>query len=108
MGDADPPDAPGLALGLEPRQVLRPGDEVVHLLDVDAAEPGELSVELEARLGRGGRPDLRQHLRVPTPAVERGPEGALGSAVHRRRVERADAGGERGSDGPLGLRLVAG
>ena len=30
---------PALALRLEPRQVLTPGDEVVHLLHVDAAEP---------------------------------------------------------------------
>ena len=40
--DADAVDAPRRALLLEPAQVLLPGDEVVHLLDLDAPEEAAL------------------------------------------------------------------
>ena len=88
---------PRVALGLEPRQVLLPRDEVVHLLDLDVPEPGELVGELAMRLLGRRRPDLRQHGRLIAAAFERGAEPPLG-AVHRGRVEAADTGGERGLD----------
>ena len=81
--DADPADPPRLALRLEPRQMLLPGDEVVHLLELDAAEPLELVRVLLPCFGRRGRPDLRQDGRLVAAAGERKGERLLG-AVHRR------------------------
>ena len=53
MRDADPTDAPGIALFLQRRQVLAPGDEVVQLLDLDAAEPAQLPCELRTPSATG-------------------------------------------------------
>jgi hypothetical protein len=98
--DAELPDPAGVALGLEPRQVLLPRDQVVHLLDLDAVEPGELIGELATGLPGRRRPDLREHRRVVAAWRERGAERLFG-AVHRRRVEAPAAGGERRvRDGP--------
>ena len=58
--DADAVDAPRRALLLEPREVLLPGDEVVHLLDLDATEGAALLVVLRASLLDARRPDLRR------------------------------------------------
>src|SRR4249919_1530715 len=81
-----------IALGLEPGQVLLPRDEVVHLLEVDAsAEPLELVGVLSPRVGGVRRPDLRRDDRLVASRAECRRERALGLAVHRRRVEQADA-----------------
>src|SRR3954470_750795 len=55
-------------LVLEPREVLLPGHEVVHLLEIDpAAEVTELGFELEPALLLGRRPDLRRDEDVVPP-----------------------------------------
>ena len=73
-----------LPLVLEPREVLLPGDEVVHLLEVHpTAEVAELRFELKAPLFLRGRPDLRCDEDVVAPAVDRLAEHLLGTAVHR-------------------------
>jgi hypothetical protein len=48
--DPDDADPACVALDLQPLEVLAPQDEVVDLLDVDAAEPGELPRILLATL----------------------------------------------------------
>jgi hypothetical protein len=106
MGDAESADPTRGPLLLEPRQMLLPRDEVVHLLDLDMPEPGELIGELPARLLGGRRPDLRQHGRPLVPRGELGSERALGPAVHRRAVAAAHARVERGSDDGPRRRLV--
>ena len=54
-------DPAGVALLLEPGQVLAPGDEVVHLLDLDPAEEAPLGRVLRAALVDRVGPDLRRH-----------------------------------------------
>ena len=97
MRDADPVDAPGLALLLEPREMLFPADEVVHLLDLDPAEPAQLILELRPPLLDRLRPDLRREHRSLAAWLEREPERLLG-AVHRRGVVEPVAGLFRGID----------
>src|SRR6266550_9614519 len=97
MRDADPFDAPGLAFLLEPREVLLPADEVVHLLDLDPAEPAHLVFVLLATLLDRLRPDLRREHRAHAAGLEREPERLLG-AVHRRGVVQPVAGLVRGID----------
>ena len=80
MRDAEPADASFVALALEPRGVLAPRDEVVHLLDVDAAVPLDLPPELLAALLDRRRPDLRRDRRLAAPALERRAERPLGAA----------------------------
>jgi hypothetical protein len=105
--DADPADAALAALALEPFEVLAPEDEVVHLLDVDAAVPVELPPELLASLLDRVGPDLRRDGGAFAPSLERRPEGGLGAAVHGRRVDQAHAGVEGGSDDITRERGVA-
>jgi hypothetical protein len=84
-------------LPVEPVEVLTPEDEVVHLLDLDApAVPLELPPELPAALVERARPDLRRDRDVVTAAVEGAAERQLCAAVHRRGVDEAHAGVERG------------
>src|SRR5439155_9296551 len=92
VGHADPPDAAGIALALEPVEMLAPEHEIVHLLDFDAAVPRELTAELLTPFVERPRPDLRRDDGAVATAVERCAERALRAAVHRRRVEDADAG----------------
>ena len=107
MGDADPADPAFLALGLEPRQMLLPGNEVVYLLDIDPSEPGELVGVLATCLRLRSAPDLRQDGRLAAPPVESEAERTLGGAVHRRGVEAAAARVERDSDDVARKALVA-
>ena len=83
MGNAQPLDAPCLALLLEPRQVLFPGNEVVHLFDLNAAKPTELVLELRTPLLDRAGPDLRRDDRLGATLRERCAERLFGSAVHR-------------------------
>src|SRR5581483_4479671 len=107
VSDADAADPTGGPLILEPRQVLAPGDEIVDLLDLDAAEPAELSAELLTALGCGRRPDLRGDVGSVAAALERGGERGL-RAVHGRRVDHATAGLQRCADDLAGeARVVA-
>jgi hypothetical protein len=89
--DADPVDSSIRLLLLEPWQVLLPGDEVVHLLDLDAAEESMLLLVLPLALRDVRRPDLRRDGRPVAPSLQGGAEGRLGATVHRRRVEHGDA-----------------
>src|SRR5829696_9859093 len=94
---------------LEPREVLLPGDEVVHLLEVHTApEVVELRLELEASLLLRGRPDLRRDEDVVPVAVDRLAEDLFGAAVHRRRVEDARSAGIRSIDDLVGDLLALG
>jgi hypothetical protein len=84
VGDAEPADPTGFPLALEPRQVLAPGNEVVDLLDLDPAEPGELRRELRLRLvGRRG-PDLGRDDRLVATLCERVPERPFGELSNSR------------------------
>ena len=96
--DAEPVDAPLGAFDLQPLEVLAPREEVVHLLDLDAAEPCDLLRVLLATLGDGARPDLRRNGATRTAPVERRSERAFSAAIHRRGVEDAHAGLEYGTD----------
>ena len=60
MRHTQPVDPPGLALLLEPAGVFLPRHEVVNLLDLDAAEPFDLSPVLLTSLVHAGGPDLRR------------------------------------------------
>ena len=104
---AEEADAAGVLLPLEPVEVLAPGDQVVHLLQVDAApEEAELVGELGAALLDGAGPDLRRHEGLFPPPGQRAAEHALGAAVHRRGVDELRSGGEGGvDDGVRGLLL---
>ena len=53
VGRADEADVPGVALALEPRQALLPGDEIVDLLELDVAA---VEGELVGSAGDGPRP----------------------------------------------------
>src|SRR5918994_859018 len=107
VGHAHAPDPTVVPLGLEPRQVLLPRNEIVHLLELDpAAEPFELPGVLTTRLGGVGCPDLRRDDRTAASPTECRGERALGFAVHRRRVEQACAGLQRSvHDGPRGVEF---
>src|SRR4051812_23327325 len=72
--------------------------QVVDLLDLDPAEPIQLARKLITPLLDASGPDLRRDPRLVTLRRERRPERLLGAAVHRRRVEHAAAGVERGVD----------
>src|SRR5215211_2175125 len=95
MRDTDSVDPARVSLRLEPRQVLLPRYEVVHLLDLDAAEPLELPGELRPPLLDGARPDLGRDDRVLAPILERRGQRALGLPVHRRGIHDPSAGLER-------------
>ena len=99
-------DAALLALRLEPLELLAPGDEVVDLLDLDAAEPFDAAARY---CSRPSSTDCAQ-IFVATVAlvaapVERRAERRLGAAVHRRRVE--DAGSPASSAAPTTLAASA-
>ena len=84
MGRSEEANTARVPLPLEPLEVLVPGDEVVHLLEVDAAcEEAELVGELRAALLDRAGPDLRGHESLLSPPGERAAEHALGAAVHR-------------------------
>ena len=84
MRRAEETNAVLFPLVLEPREVLLPGDEVVHLFEVHpAAEVAELGLELKAPLLLRWRPDLRRDEGVVAPDVDRLAEHLLGAAVHR-------------------------
>ena len=91
-------DPPRVALGLEPREVLLPGDEVVDLLQLDVPVPRELAAQLLRGLLGRRRPDLRRDGDAVASSLERRAEGGLRAAVHRRGVEEPHAGGERRVD----------
>ena len=93
--DADAVEAPFGLLLLEPREVLLPRDEVVHLLDLDPPEEPTLLLVLRAALVHARRPDLRRDRRSLAPTVECRTERRLRAAVHRGRVEDGRAGAER-------------
>src|SRR4051812_6380931 len=95
---AESPDPAVVPLALEPREMLPPRNEVVHLLDLDASEPLDLAPELLAALLHRARPDLRRDIRCIAPARERGAERRFRAAVHRRGIDHATAGIERRSD----------
>ena len=89
--------------------MLAPGDEVVHLLDLDpAAEPLALIRDTAPALL-----DRVAQIFVATttsraPAVERRPERALRPAVHRRRVdETRPASSGRADDRPCEIGVAA-
>src|SRR3954470_5635947 len=104
---AEETDAVLLPFVLEPREVLLPCDEVVHLLEVHPArEVAELRLELEAPLLLRGRPDLRRDEDVVAAAVDSLAEHLLGAAVHRRGVEEARAAFVRGLDDLVGDLLA--
>ena len=111
---AEEADAAGVPLPLEPVEVLAPGDEVVHLLEVDPArEEAELVVQLGAALLDRAGPDLRRDERLVSPPGERAAEHALGAAVHRGGVDEPRSGVEGGADDGvrdllLGVRQVEG
>jgi ketosteroid isomerase-like protein len=92
----------------EPGEVLPPCHEVVDLLDLDTAVQPELLVELSARLGCRGRPDLGRDDRLGAPLTERPREHLLGPAVHRRGVKQARAGVPDDIHHGSRLRLVFG
>src|SRR5439155_6065686 len=106
VGDAEARDPPRLALLLEPRQMLPPRDEVVHLLDLDTAEPTELRAELLPALVDRRRPDFRRYGDALASPVERDRERRL-RAVHRRGVDDATACRERRADDLAPERRVA-
>ena len=91
MRHADPVDPARVTFLLEPWEMLLPADEVVHLLDLDAAEPAHLVLVLRTTLLDRLRPDLRCEHRCPAARLEREPERLLG-AVHRRGVVQPVAG----------------
>ena len=101
--DADPADAALVALELEPVQVLAPRDEVVHLLDVDAAAvPLELPVVLLPALGdrarsrSSSRPSSRRGgRRAPRPAT-RSASPYIGDESNRRMPASSAASTTRG------------
>ena len=89
VGRTEEADAAGVPLALEPVEVLAPGDEVVHLLEIDAAAvEAELSLELRAgpRRPTASRSSWRRTPRSRRPR-ERAAEHPLGASVHRRRVD---------------------
>src|SRR5205823_13883459 len=90
--DAEPVDLAGLPRLLEQRQLLLPRDEIVDLLELDAAEPAELRVELLLPLGGRTSPDLLGDDRSFAALAQRVRERLLCGAVHRRGVEHARAG----------------
>jgi hypothetical protein len=74
---------------LEHGELLRPGQQVVHLVQVDpTAEPLERPPGLRAPLGRVRGPHLRGYQGGIAPPLEGRPQHPLGLAVHRRRVEQ--------------------
>ena len=101
--DADAADAPASRSSSSHVEVLAPADEVVHLLDVDAAEPVELAPVLLAALLERLRPDLRRERRVLAARLEREPSDASAPYIGdvsmsgsrprapRRRPRRASA-----------------
>src|SRR6266545_1024814 len=101
-------DASSVALFLQPRKLLLPPDEVVHLLDLDPAEPPELVGKLAAAFLDRARPDLRCDRRLPTLAAERSGKRLLRCGIHWGRVEEeslaAALGSERGKATPHLLR----
>src|SRR6266508_73121 len=88
-------DASSVALFLQPRKLLLPPDEVVHLLDLDPAEPPELVGKLAAAFLDRARPDLRCDRRLPTLAAERSGKRLLRCGIHWGRVEEPAARFER-------------
>ena len=68
--DADAIDAARGPLLLEPREVLLPRDEVVHLLDLDPTEEASLLLVLRAALVEARGPDLRCDARA-VPSASR-------------------------------------
>ena len=95
--DADPVDHARVALLLDPVDVLAPGDEVVHLLDLDASEPATLRLVLARPSSRVARPDLRRDAHARRVVRDRRAERLL-RVVHRRRVEHGDPSVERPVD----------
>ena len=78
---ADPVPGP---LVLQPVEVLPPADEIVHLLEIDAAaEELELGVELAAGLRPRAGPDLRGDKRLAATVAKHPAQHALGPPVHR-------------------------
>jgi hypothetical protein len=97
-GDTETVDSSGGSLLVEPGEVLLPGDEVVHLLDVDASEEAALRFVLRAALLHARRPDLRGNGGPFAACAEGRAERFLRASVHRRRVEDKDFGIECGVD----------
>ena len=99
MSRTEEAHALGVALAFEPGELLSPGDEVVHLLELDPPPvEAKLVGELPApALGRAS-PDLRRDESLVAPMRESPPEHRLGAAVHRRGVEDAAASVEEDVD----------
>src|SRR5439155_20716766 len=89
---AETVDASLLALVLQPVEVRFPRLQVVDLLDLDEAEPAELSTELLAAGLDSGCPDLRCDDGLVTAVCQRRSQRRLRRAVHRRRVDEAATG----------------
>jgi len=70
---AQPVDPPSLALLVEPAGMFLPRHEIVNLLDLDAAEPFDLSPVLLTSFVHAGGPDLRRDQRSLAPSRERCP-----------------------------------
>src|SRR5205823_3187376 len=76
---------------LEHPKLGLPGDEVVQLVDLDAAEQLQRMSRLGAAFGGAPRPDLGRDHGLRPAAVQRFGEVILGPAVHRRRIEKIHA-----------------
>ena len=104
VGGGDDVELAAVAAGLQLVEAGPPLDEVVHLEHLDvAAEERERGVDLALGLVVVGRPHLGGHDRLAAAAGDRGPEDALGVAVHRRRVDERGAGVEGGVGDPLAV-----
>jgi hypothetical protein len=86
--------------------VLAPEHEVVHLLDLDSAEPVELAPVLLSSFLDRARPDLGRDGQLVAAVADDAAHRSLGRAVHRRGVDDAAAGVERRADDVAGERGV--
>ena len=92
------PTLPSFLQALEQGEAGGRPDQVVDLVEVDAAEPVQRALGLALGLGVVGRPQLVGDERLVAAALEAVREHARRLAVHRRGVEKRRAGVERGVD----------
>src|SRR4051794_2903748 len=83
---------------------------LIDLVEVDpAAEPSQRAPDLLLALALVGRPDLREDADGVTMRGQRAAQDPFGRAVHRRGVERRDAGlARRRDDGARGVLAPGG
>ena len=102
MRGAEKPDPTRRTLVLEPFEMGTPGDEVVDLLEVDAAaEELELGLELTSCPFDRARPDLGRYQGVRTTTAQRPTQHAFRPSVQRPGCSRRSGAPDCRCDSPV-------